>query len=172
MSWYSENSWDSSRNQEVVVGQILSFAQLRPGEPASLTPAGVWPIHNNKRFAGASHTLQCGRREHPQDQSVHLCSIIPSSRPAKRAGRVRDELLHALFQRSRLWEWFYLFFITDVAGRSFPGDGGDRVSRSLAGQRDLVLQLHGSFVLHVGDFRFCWKGRAIIYSAAAKVTWD
>lgn len=57
-----------------------------------------------------------------------------------------------------LGEGLYLLLIADVPGGGSPGDGGDGVPRGLAGQRDLILQLHGCLVLHVGDFGFGWGG--------------
>lgn len=55
-------------------------------------------------------------------------------------------------------EGLYLLLVADVPRGGSPGDGGDGVPRRLAGQSDLILQLHGCLVLHVGDFGFGWGG--------------
>lgn len=60
-------------------------------------------------------------------------------------------------KRPGSWEGWYLLFIADVPGGSFPSDGRDWVPRCLTGQCDLILQLHSCFILHICDFGFCWK---------------
>ena len=62
--------------------------------------------------------------------------------------------------RPCFWEELYLLFIADVPGGSSPSDGRDWVPRCLTGQCNLILQLHGCFILHIGDFGFCWKEKA------------
>lgn len=88
------------------------------------------------------------------DFHVHLRAAIMHSGSAK-AGRCK---LHWSQQmRPRFWEVLYLLFIADVPGGSSPSDGRDWVPRCLTGQCNLILQLHGCFILHIGDFGFCWK---------------
>lgn len=92
-----------------------------------------------------------------RDSRVHLRAAAVHSGPAE-PGR------HKLYrsQQTRPWfqEGFYLLFAADVPGGSSPSDGRDWVPRCLAGQCNLILQLHGCFVFHIGDFGFCWKEKA------------
>lgn len=93
-------------------------------------------------------------------------AVTPGSAPWGRQGGQQDPQVHphafpgqgqagtSCADPRGLWEGLYLLLVADVSRGGFPGDGGDGIPRGLAGQCDLILQLHGCLVLHVRDFGF------------------
>lgn len=66
---------------------------------------------------------------------------IPSSHVPKGTGHGVDlrYFKSASHSPKTFGAMLYLFFTADVSGRRSPGDGGDGVSRGLAGQSDLLF---------------------------------
>lgn len=60
------------------------------------------------------------------------------------------------------WVTLYLFFAADVSGGSSPSDRRNGVSWGFTSECDLLLQFHGSLVLYISDFGFCWKDKTFL----------
>lgn len=75
---------------------------------------------------------------------MHL--FFKHSAYVRTSGEFKSDFL--LFKRTKC---AYLLSFTELLVLEAPGDGGCGVTRSLAGQGDLVLKLRGRLVIQVGD---------------------